>query len=209
MNEGLRLRTPARDRALRFLGYRVGRKNFGAWTVDSDDEQQVDLEPCMMNEVRPGLWVGDLASATSEAYLSAAGITHVVNATRMQVPHPGRRTVVQVPVDDTEREPLLLFFGRISQLIHQVLQDGNSILLHCQAGVSRSASVCAPLTRHAMPAADPQTSSQLPTSWLQNILIRTLRSLKFANEGCRLTPTKDSCASMFLPRSLVPRARDF
>lgn len=103
-----------------------------------------------MNEVIPGLWVGDLASATSAEYLDLAGITHVVNATKFQVPYPsslpsGRAApkVYQVPVDDSEQEPILLYFGQVNQLTTSVLtqDDPGRVLLHCQAGVSRSVTV--------------------------------------------------------------------
>lgn len=135
-----------------------------------------------MNEIVPGLWVGDLACALSPTYLRLARITHVVNATKMELQYPSLPreksgsseqkeeeeqpqqqqqqkndngndndidghdqvpAIYQVPLDDVPSEPILLYFDQVNRLLHSVLQEeGTNILVHCQAGMSRSPTVC-------------------------------------------------------------------
>ncbi|CAO1626629.1 unnamed protein product [Sympodiomycopsis kandeliae] len=133
-----------------------------------------------MDEVLPGLWVGDLACALSTEYLSLAGITHIITALKQRLPPPptlpcGRdipsTNLLHVPVDDEEHEPILVHFPIVNDFISSVLKEewikdevgteetsinqprlingeiinghwettgSGTILIHCQAGCSRS-----------------------------------------------------------------------
>jgi hypothetical protein len=44
--------------------------------------------------------------------------------------------------DDVPEEDLLPHFDLVSDQIHAVIQDGGNVLVHCVAGVSRSATIC-------------------------------------------------------------------
>lgn len=134
-----------------------------------------------MDEIIPGLWIGDLACALDADYLDLANVTHIVSVMKqtlkppMQLPS-GRQiakdNIKQIRVDDVEEAPILVHFNGMSELINEVLDetwiddDGpgegrqqnleekwghwetfgqGTVFVHCQAGVSRSVTVSAPL----------------------------------------------------------------
>ncbi|PWN24259.1 hypothetical protein BCV69DRAFT_280149 [Microstroma glucosiphilum] len=85
-----------------------------------------------MDEVLPGLWVGDLACALSTEYLSLAGVTHIVTALKQRLPPPpllpcGRRILAEhqrhVSIDDEESEPILVQFPAVNDFLEEVLQE--------------------------------------------------------------------------------------
>lgn len=145
-----------------------------------------------MEEIIPGLWIGDLACALATDYLSLAGVTHVVTAMKQSLPSPiqlpdGRRIpeshMYHVSIDDLDNSPILVHLPGAVDFIDEALeqqwiedeeekkedkQEGSSnsivphdtppkgkksgqwatlgagtVLVHCQAGISRSVAVSA------------------------------------------------------------------
>ncbi|KAG6841496.1 hypothetical protein C0991_010354 [Blastosporella zonata] len=96
-----------------------------------------------MDEVTPGLWIGDLASALDVEKLKTHGIYSILSAMR------GRLTIKetfikhQVLLDDTEDTDILQHLLPSIHFIEAELNKGRGILVHCHAGVSRSATVVA------------------------------------------------------------------
>ncbi|KAF8068955.1 hypothetical protein FPV67DRAFT_1098469 [Lyophyllum atratum] len=96
-----------------------------------------------MDEVTPGLWLGDLASALDVEKLKAHGIYSILSAMR------GRLTIKetfikhQVLVDDTEDEDILRHLLPSIHFIQAELDKGRGVLVHCQAGISRSSTIVA------------------------------------------------------------------
>ncbi|GLB42290.1 putative dual specificity phosphatase, catalytic domain [Lyophyllum shimeji] len=96
-----------------------------------------------MDEVVPGLWIGDLPSALDVENLRAHGIYSILSVMR------GRLTIKetfiqhQVLLDDTEHEDILRHLLPSIHFIQAELDKGRGVLVHCQAGVSRSATVVA------------------------------------------------------------------
>ncbi|XP_067676676.1 dual specificity protein phosphatase 14-like [Haliotis asinina] len=95
-----------------------------------------------------------IAKITDSLFLSSAaavrgdrvvglGITHIINCT-MDVPNLNVANVecIQIHVDDTPSARLSLYFDRCSDKIDQIARRGGRALVHCVAGVSRSASLC-------------------------------------------------------------------
>eukprot|EP00455_Lapot_gusevi_P027359 TRINITY_DN2894_c0_g2_i1.p1 TRINITY_DN2894_c0_g2~~TRINITY_DN2894_c0_g2_i1.p1 ORF type:complete len:204 (+),score=34.33 TRINITY_DN2894_c0_g2_i1:75-686(+) len=94
------------------------------------------------NQVVPGLFIGSLCAATCEPKLTEAGITHVVDATAMNVePFPERFRYLHLEIYDLNNFPIQEHFETAADFIHEARQNGGSVLVHCQAGVSRSASL--------------------------------------------------------------------
>ncbi|XP_059144103.1 dual specificity protein phosphatase 14-like isoform X2 [Physella acuta] len=95
-----------------------------------------------------------VAEVTSSLYLSSAaavrgekirslGITHIINVT-LEIPNlqlPNLESI-QIHIEDTPTARLGLYFDRCADKIHQVEKKGGKTLVHCVAGVSRSASLC-------------------------------------------------------------------
>ncbi|PWN90208.1 hypothetical protein FA10DRAFT_266696 [Acaromyces ingoldii] len=122
-----------------------------------------------MEEIIPGLWIGDLACALATDYLSLAGITHIVTAMKQRLPSPmslpdGRKieraTMHHVAIDDVDEAPILVHLPQAIDFIDEALrqtwldegegieQGGQwatmgegTVMVHCQAGVSRSVAI--------------------------------------------------------------------
>lgn len=144
-----------------------------------------------MDQIIPGLWIGDLACALATDYLEIAGITHIVTAMKQSLPAPiqlpdgrtiAREHIYNVHVDDVESAPILVHLPGAVEFIDDVLQQTwlddpqphstddtqylaeieahsrtqpppgkqkgqwatmgqGSVLIHCQAGISRSVAV--------------------------------------------------------------------
>lgn len=97
------------------------------------------------NEIIPRLWLGNKTAATSEEWLRDHHITAVFNATKdlpfaNVAPHQYR-----IPVDDSLGDPDINNMSIWSpEIIYNVLKEYNSgeiILVHCFAGMQRSAAI--------------------------------------------------------------------
>lgn len=104
---------------------------------------------------RPELSIfNQLAQVNDHLYLSGAravhyssiverGITCVINVT-VELPNLPIPNVeyVKVPVDDTPDANLYAYFDQVADKIAEVRKRGGKTLVHCIAGVSRSATLC-------------------------------------------------------------------
>ncbi|WAR09257.1 DUS14-like protein [Mya arenaria] len=81
-----------------------------------------------------------------EENLKNRGITHILNTAEelaeFQYPALDNLSVRHILMRDAENQDLLAFLDTCVDHIHSVTNSGGTILVHCVAGVSRSASVC-------------------------------------------------------------------
>lgn len=97
------------------------------------------------NEIIPGIWLGNRVAATDDKWLQQNNITVVFNATK-DVPFS---TVIKkqyrIPVDDNLKPEEIRNMTQWSQeAVYKVLEEynkGNKILVHCAAGMQRSATI--------------------------------------------------------------------
>ena len=95
-----------------------------------------------------------IARVTENLYLSSAaaiksdrvrslGITNIINCT-LEIPNLNLPSLecIQIHVEDTPSARLGIYFDRCADKIHQVQSRGGRTLVHCVAGISRSASLC-------------------------------------------------------------------
>ena len=94
------------------------------------------------------LWIGSEGDSSSDAFFKKRNIRLVVNATA-NIPFataawPEVQTV-RVPVDDdpNENETMLRHLPVVVLVIDDVLDHGHGVLVHCRAGMQRSAAVVA------------------------------------------------------------------
>ncbi|KAJ7582546.1 protein-tyrosine phosphatase-like protein [Mycena floridula] len=99
------------------------------------------LAGCSYNEIVPRIILGNLKSARSPTMISTKKVTHIVSVCP-DFPSTGPNHFV-VPVQDQEYEDLLVHFTATYNFIHTAVEKGGVVLIHCQMGISRSATVLA------------------------------------------------------------------
>jgi protein tyrosine phosphatase len=96
------------------------------------------------DEILPGLWLGNRFAALDENWLQAHQITAVFNCSK-DIPFSQEkpRSLYRVPVDDDLSEQeirnLGLWSWEIAYKINQERAKGARVLVHCAAGMQRSA----------------------------------------------------------------------
>mmetsp|Transcript_101995 Transcript_101995/g.179617 ORF Transcript_101995/g.179617 Transcript_101995/m.179617 type:complete len:269 (+) Transcript_101995:1-807(+) len=104
-------------------------------------------------EVLPNLYLGDVTAARQIQQLVDRGVHAVVCCVREQeFPETDFHEELEycrVDVEDVSREPIELFWPEATEFIHCHISHGRPVLVHCRAGVSRSAStVLAYMVQH-------------------------------------------------------------
>jgi atypical dual specificity phosphatase len=101
-----------------------------------------------MHEVRPRLWLGSVHAASDVASLRVAGVTHVLSVGE----EPPRVLssllaspdhLMRIDVQDEPTADLSAHFEATSAFVSRAIAAGGSVLVHCMAGQSRSATVVA------------------------------------------------------------------
>lgn len=99
------------------------------------------------HEIVPRLWLGNKKAAADEAWQRDAGITVVFNCTKTLPFAPSVRRMYRVPVDDnlepTEIANLREWAAETQTKLVREYNAGRTILVHCHAGMQRSAAVVA------------------------------------------------------------------
>ncbi|CAL1538516.1 unnamed protein product [Lymnaea stagnalis] len=93
-------------------------------------------------EITNSLYLSSAAAVRGEK-IRSLGITHVINIT-LEIPNLQMPNLecMQIHIDDAPNARLGLYFDRCADKIHMVDRKGGKTLVHCVAGVSRSASIC-------------------------------------------------------------------
>lgn len=94
-------------------------------------------------QITSSLFLGRASVASNRHLLQARGITCVVNAT-IEIPNFNwpQFEYVKVPLADIPHAPIRLYFDTVADKIHSVSKKHGATLVHCAAGVSRSATLC-------------------------------------------------------------------
>ena len=87
------------------------------------------------------LYLGNMNSANNHALLRRLRVTHVLSVCPRKPTPMARVTYLQVSVDDVPEERISKHFNRCTRFINHALAAGGVLLVHCYAGVSRSATV--------------------------------------------------------------------
>jgi protein-tyrosine phosphatase len=104
---------------------------------------QVNPEFAQIQELIPHLYICGV-SALNSANMKAFHITLIINATK-EVPNLkslGEIQRIKLWIDDVTEEDIFPHFDVVADQIHAIIQDGGNVLVHCVAGVSRSAAIC-------------------------------------------------------------------
>ena len=94
-------------------------------------------------EILPNLWLGNVTASMDEAFIQRQGIDAVFNCTKNLPFSPLIRIKYRIPVDDNLQEDeirnLELWSTEIAFKIIAEYKEGRHILVHCMAGMQRSA----------------------------------------------------------------------
>ncbi|KAI0254635.1 hypothetical protein BJV78DRAFT_1274060 [Lactifluus subvellereus] len=96
-----------------------------------------------MDQVLPGFWIGDLHSARDSDTLRANNIRSILTVMRGTFSIHDTFFQRQIPLDDVEEADILQHLIPSITFIQAELDKGWGVLVHCQAGTSRSATVAA------------------------------------------------------------------
>ena len=97
----------------------------------------------MANEILPNLWLGNARASMSEQFIAEKGIQVVFNCTK-NLPFSSMIPIkYRIPVDDNLEEEEIrnmeLWSSEIAFKIMAEYKQGRHILVHCMAGMQRSA----------------------------------------------------------------------
>jgi rhodanese-related sulfurtransferase len=99
------------------------------------------------DEIIPRLWLGNVRASTDDNFIHRNGIQVVFNCTKNLPFSPMIPIKYRVPVDDNLQEEEIrnmeLWSAEISYKILSEYKDGKTILVHCMAGMQRSAAAVA------------------------------------------------------------------
>ncbi|CAI2380592.1 unnamed protein product [Moneuplotes crassus] len=94
-----------------------------------------------MDEITSGLFIGDAYSAMNYFNLQSKNVSHILSmAGEVENKFSDSFEYLHVRITDTVDEDILSFLPQAVRFIDKALTEGTGILVHCQQGISRSAS---------------------------------------------------------------------
>ncbi|KAM8787288.1 dual specificity protein phosphatase 2 [Rhynchonycteris naso] len=94
-------------------------------------------------EILPYLYLGSCSHSSDLQGLQTCGITAVLNVSASCPNHfEGLLRYKSIPVEDNQMVEISAWFQEAIGFIDSVKNSGGRVLVHCQAGISRSATIC-------------------------------------------------------------------
>ncbi|KAL4640189.1 dual specificity protein phosphatase 5 [Arapaima gigas] len=94
-------------------------------------------------EILPFLYLGSAYHASRQDYLNDLHITALLNVSRRETEPPkGHFNYKWIPVEDSHTADIHSHFQEAIEFIDGVKQAGGKVLVHCEAGISRSPTIC-------------------------------------------------------------------
>ncbi|XP_035255546.1 dual specificity protein phosphatase 5-like [Anguilla anguilla] len=94
-------------------------------------------------EILPFLYLGSAYHASRDDYLHDLQITALLNISRRDPQQPkGRLRYKRIPVEDSHLADISAHFPEAIDFIDCVRTSGGKVLVHCEAGISRSPTIC-------------------------------------------------------------------
>ncbi|KAH7913299.1 hypothetical protein BJ138DRAFT_1059286 [Hygrophoropsis aurantiaca] len=157
-----------------------------------------------MDEVVPRLWIGDLPSALDVEGLKEKKIFSIVTAMRGKVTIHAAFNKYQINIDDSSDEDVLVHFMPSISFIQNELDKGRGVLVHCQAGISRSATIIAAYLMHALKL-DPTIALDMIKKVRPNIEPNEgfMQQLEvFHQASCQFTPRDKAIRMFYMERTV-------
>ncbi|XP_067114887.1 dual specificity protein phosphatase 5 [Osmerus mordax] len=94
-------------------------------------------------EILPYLFLGSAYHASRQDYLGDLRITALLNVSRRDMrPAKGHYDYKWIPVEDSHTADISSHFQEAIEFIDRVKLSGGKVLVHCEAGISRSPTIC-------------------------------------------------------------------
>lgn len=109
----------------------------------AESRPNVSAKPNEPVEILPHLYLGSEFHSSQKELLQHLGITAIVNVSS-NIPNFFEDTFdyKSIPVDDTYTADIGRWFEEAAMFIDSVKKSKGRVLVHCQAGISRSATIC-------------------------------------------------------------------
>ncbi|CAB4419244.1 unnamed protein product [Rhizophagus irregularis] len=126
--------------------------NLSGWSVvaswkkenfQMNEHQNAYLENMFASEIFPRVYLGTQMAANDKTWLEDHHITHILSITEGSNPtYPESYTYKVIAIRDYTSQNIITHFDTTNKFIQMALQEEkNNILVHCQAGISRSPTV--------------------------------------------------------------------
>ncbi|RIA98478.1 protein-tyrosine phosphatase-like protein [Glomus cerebriforme] len=124
--------------------------NLSGWSVvaswkdenfQMNEHQKAYLENMFASEIFPRVYLGTQMAASDKAWLEDHQITHILTISDFQPNYPESYTCKRISIKDHITQNIITHFDTSYKFIQSALQEEGNILVHCQAGISRSPSV--------------------------------------------------------------------
>ncbi|WAR19845.1 DUS10-like protein [Mya arenaria] len=101
------------------------------------------IETATASQILPFLYLGNERDAANIQRLNDLGITYVLNVTSHLPQHFEKHGIKykRIPASDSGQQNLRQYFEEAGSFIDEAREAGAKLLVHCQAGVSRSATI--------------------------------------------------------------------
>lgn len=94
-------------------------------------------------ELAPFLYLGSAYHASRQDFLADRHITALLNVSKRDTqPAKGQYDYKWIPVEDSHTADISSHFQEAIDFIDRVKQGGGKVLVHCEAGISRSPTIC-------------------------------------------------------------------
>jgi len=102
-----------------------------------------DIENHPASQVTPFLYLGNMKDASDVGALIRLGVDHVLNVTAVSPTYDIDKSITykQLQAADNGYQNLKQYFEEAFEFIDKARDCGGSVLIHCQAGVSRSPTI--------------------------------------------------------------------
>lgn len=106
-------------------------------------ELNVDIDTAAVSEILPHVLIGNQRDAADLERLKELGVTHIINVTSQLPLHFEEDGIVykRLPASDNGSQNLKQYFQEAIEFIDGVRDVNGRVLVHCQAGVSRSPTI--------------------------------------------------------------------
>jgi len=89
----------------------------------------------------PNLYLGSLHDAQDKFQLKRLAITHIVSVLQIPPLYPKDFQYLSIQLEDEPGVDIQRYFEEAHTFISSALENGNAVLVHCFAGISRSATI--------------------------------------------------------------------